>query len=61
MKTAVIYRSRYAHTGKYAKCLSEKLNAYLFEASEIKGLDFSIYDNIIYEGGLYAGGITEKT
>lgn len=57
MKTVVIYRSRYGHTEKYAKWLSEKLNADSFEASQIKGLDFSVYDNIIYGGGLYAGGI----
>lgn len=56
MKTVVIYKSRYGHTEKYAKWLSEKLNAdLLFEASQIKGLDFSRYDNIIYGGGLYAG------
>ena len=55
MKTVVIYRSRYGHTEKYAKWLSEKLNADLFEASQIKGLDFSRYDNIIYGGGLCAG------
>ena len=55
MKTVVIYKSRYGHTEKYAKWLSEKLNADLFEASQIKGLDFSRYDNIIYGGDLYAG------
>ena len=55
MKTVVIYKSRSGHTEKYATWLSEKLNADLFEASQIKGLDFSRYDNIIYGGGLYAG------
>ena len=41
MKTVVIYKSRYGYTEKYAKWLSEKLNADLFEAAEIRSLDFS--------------------
>ena len=57
MKTVVIYKSRYGYTEKYAKWLSEKLNADLFEAAEIRSLDFSEYDTVIYGGGLYAGGI----
>ena len=57
MKTVVIYKSRYGYTEKYAKWLSEKLNADLFEAAEIRSLDFSEYDTVIYGWGLYAGGI----
>ena len=51
MKTVVIYKSRYGYTEKYAKWLSEKLNADLFEAAEIRSLDFSEYDTVIYGGG----------
>ena len=46
MKTVVIYKSRYGYTEKYAKWLSEKLNADLFEAAEIRSLDFSEYDTV---------------
>lgn len=57
MKTAVIYKSHYGSTKQYAEWLSEKLNADLYEKSEIKPITLKNYDVIIYGGGLYAGGI----
>lgn len=56
-KAAVIYKSSYGNTKKYAEWISEALNCDLFEAS---GTDVNIikdYDTIIYGGGLYASGI----
>lgn len=57
MNIAVIYRSKYGHTKKYAKWAAESLNASLFEYSSVKPSDFAGFDVIIFGGGLYAGGL----
>lgn len=57
MKTAVIYRSHYGSTEKYAKWLAEDLGADLLKADAVKPADFSRYDTVVYGGGLYAGGV----
>lgn len=56
-KIAVIYKSKYGATKRYAKWIAEALDASLFEHSEIKPQQLSNYDVVIYGGGLYAGGI----
>jgi hypothetical protein len=58
MKTiAVIYKSVYGTTKRYAEWIAEELNASLFESSTINPAQLMEYDVIVYGGGLYAGGI----
>ncbi|MEM1485493.1 flavodoxin domain-containing protein [Oscillospiraceae bacterium PP1C4] len=54
---AVIYRSRYGSTKKYAQWLSKQFECELFETAHIKAEDLLKYDTIVFGGGLYAGGI----
>jgi len=56
-KIAVIYKSKYGRTKKYAEWISESLNAALFENATIKPHQLNSYDVVIYGGGLYAGVI----
>lgn len=56
-KTAVIYKSKYGSTKKYAGWIAEQLNADIFESSNAKLNKLLEYDTIIYGGGLYASGI----
>lgn len=55
--TAVIYKSKYGSTEKYAKWIAEDINGDLFKVSDIKINQLKNYENIVYCGGLYAGGI----
>ena len=54
---AVIYKSKYGSTKRYAEWIAEELNASLFEAASIKPSQLLTYDVVIYGGGIYAGGI----
>lgn len=54
---AVIYKSKYGSTKKYAEWISEKLKCDLFEISEIEGNKLKKYSTIIFGGGIYASGI----
>jgi flavodoxin len=56
-KIAVVYKSKYGSTQKYAKSISVRLNADLFEYSNVKPDNLNEYNTIIFGGGLYAGGI----
>ena len=56
-KIAIIYKSKYGATKKYAQWIKEALGASIFEASEIRPEQLINFDLIIYGGGLYAGGI----
>ncbi len=56
-KTAVVYKSRYGSTRKYAEWIAQSLGADLFVESEISGSEMEGYSTIIYGGGLYASGI----
>lgn len=56
-KIAVIYKSKYGFTEKYAKWISDELNADLLERNKTKPSTLQQYDIIIYGGGLYAGGL----
>ena len=55
MKSIIIYGSHYGTTKKYADELSKRTNIQSISFKEIK--EIIDYDNIIYLGGIYAGGI----
>lgn len=57
MNTAVIYKSKYGATKKYAEWLANELNCPAFEGSKISPKELAQFDLIIYGGGLYAGRI----
>ena len=54
---AIIYKSKYGSTKKYAQWIAEEVKADLFERSEIDVGKLMEYDTIVYGGGLYASGI----
>ena len=56
-KTVVIYKSKYGATAQYARWIAEELECDLIRAEDFKKRDFERYDNIIFGGGLQAGGI----
>jgi menaquinone-dependent protoporphyrinogen IX oxidase len=56
-KVAVVYKSKYGSTEKYASWIAEDSKADLFKCSETKIDKLKEYDTIVYCGGLYAGGI----
>ena len=55
MNSIIIYGSHYGTTKKYADELSKRTNIQSISFKEIK--EINDYDNIIYLGGIYAGGI----
>lgn len=55
-KTAVIYRSEYGSTKRYATYIAEKMEADILSTDEAK--DISAYDTIVYGGGIYGGAIS---
>ena len=55
MKSIIIYGSHYGTSKKYADELSKRTNIQSISFKEIK--EINDYDNIIYLGGIYAGGI----
>lgn len=57
MKTIVVYKSKYGHTGKYAKLIASRLDADLFSSGVIGLGDIKKYDTIVFGGGIYASGI----
>lgn len=56
-KVAVIYKSNYGSTQRYAEWIAEAVNGDLFERSKVKVSDLSNYDVIVYGGSLHAVGI----
>lgn len=56
-KIAVIYKSKYGSAKRYAGWIALKLDADLYEVSDIRGKDLKDYDTIIYGGPLYNGKI----
>lgn len=56
-KIAVIYKSKYGTTKRYAGWIALKLQADLYEVSDIRDKDLKEYDTIIYGGPLYLGKI----
>lgn len=56
-KIAVVYKSKYGATKKYAEWLSEDIGADLYLQDNCKFEILNSYDTIIYGGGIYASGI----
>ena len=56
-KMAIIYKSKYGSTKKYAEWISEEIEGDLFEVPKIDLDTIMNYNTIIYGGGLYASGI----
>lgn len=56
-KIAVIYKSNYGSTKKYAAWIAAELGADLMETDKTKASALQPYDVIIYGGGLYAGSV----
>lgn len=54
---AIIYKSKYGSTKKYAQWISQETKADLFDCSTISIEKLTEYDTIVYGGGLYANGI----
>nr|WP_300093802.1 flavodoxin domain-containing protein [Sedimentibacter sp.] len=54
---AVIFKTKYGHTKKYAEWISQELKCDLFEQSEVSAEKMLEYDTLVYGGGLYASGI----
>lgn len=55
MSNILIYGSHYGTTKQYAKELSRRTNIEAISFKNVK--EINDYDNIIYLGGLYAGGV----
>lgn len=56
-KVAVVYKSKYGSTEKYARWIAEDAKADIFKVNKIKIDKLREYDTIVYCGGLYAGGM----
>lgn len=56
-KIAVIYKTKYGSAKKYAGWIALKLDADLYEVSDIRPKHLLEYDTIIFGGGLYVGKI----
>ncbi|NMA51514.1 MAG: hypothetical protein GX949_00690, partial [Peptococcaceae bacterium] len=55
MDKIIIYGSQYGTTERYAGELSKRTGIKALSYEAVK--DLSMYDTIIYLGGLYAGGV----
>lgn len=58
-KTIVIYKSKYGASAQYAAWIAEELGCRAVSIDEFKKNDLKNYDNVIYGGGVQAGGIKE--
>ena len=52
-KVAIIYKTKYGSTKKYAGWIAVKIDADLYEVSDIRPKHLLEYDTIIFGGGLY--------
>lgn len=57
-KVAVIYKSKYGSTKRYAGWIALKVGADLYEIRDIRSKDLDKYNTIIYGGGIYVGKIS---
>ena len=55
--TIVIYKSKYGTAEKYARWIAEELGCEAKSLDDVRARDLEPYDNIIYGGGVHAGGI----
>lgn len=56
-KTVIIYKTKYNNTKKYAGWLAIKINADLYEISDIKSSDLKNYETIIFGASIENGYI----
>lgn len=56
-RNVVVYKSKYGSTKAYAQWIAKELKCDIYEAKDINNHKLVGYDNIIFGGGLYAGGI----
>lgn len=56
-KTVIIYKTKYNTTKKYAGWLAIKIDADLYELSDIRNSDLKNYENIIFGGCIENGRI----
>lgn len=56
-KIAVLYKSKYGATKKYADMLKDELACDVFNAADYKKILFERYDCVIFAGAIYAGGM----
>ena len=57
-RTIVIYKSKYGATEKYAQWIGQEIDCPVVSADDFNKKDFEKYDNIIFGGGVHAGGVT---
>ena len=55
MSIAIVYKTIYGSTGKYAKWLSEAVKSDVFEMDDVKTGLLKNFDNIIVMSGTYGG------
>ena len=55
--TIVVYKSKYGTAKQYAEWIAEDLNCEIKNMDDIRARDLEPYDNIIFGGGVHAGGI----
>ena len=60
MNRIIVYGSHYGTTRQYAEELSRRTNIKVISFKKINQ-QINDYDNIIYLGGLYAGGVLEMS
>ena len=53
--TAVIYKSRYGSTRRYASYIAQELGADLYSWEQIDAGQLLEYEKLVFGGGLYAG------
>ncbi len=56
-RTIVIYKSKYGATKQYAQWIGQELGCTVASLDQISKAELNNYDNIIYGGGVQAGGI----
>ena len=56
-RTVVVYTSKYGATEQYARWIGEELDCPVFSLDKFSKGQLDNYDNIIYGGGVQAGGI----
>lgn len=57
MSKVVIYKSQYGSTKHYAAWIAEALSCEMYDLDEMKKIDFSKYETIIFGGRVMAGSI----
>ena len=55
MRTVIVYGSQYGTAKRYAEALAGRTESEIRSCEDLKDLD--VYDNIVFIGALYAGGV----